>query len=113
LVRQLRKDLDPVKTVYISIGNSDDKLSQAHWAAFAGSAQGAIRRAAMTVHGEWASLPWSSYQNACWCIEVTADSAEHLKMTLAHLAADYRQDSIAWAECPTTEFLGSGDGGAA
>lgn len=37
--------MSDTKTVYISIGNSDDKLTQAEWAAFAASVRGAIRAA--------------------------------------------------------------------
>jgi hypothetical protein len=28
-----------------------------------------------------------------------------LKLSLSNLAQDYRQDSIAWAEAPVTEFI--------
>lgn len=104
----LREGLGHLMIVYISIGNSDDKLGQAEWAAFAGTTQGTIRRAAMAVHGEWTSLPWSSYQNACWCVELTDKSAAWLKPELVWLAGEYHQDSIAWAEASFTEFLASG-----
>lgn len=92
-------------TVYISIGNSDDKLPQAHWATYAAEVQSAVRRAASQFHGEWASLPFSGYQNACFCIEVHPDRAKLLRVKLANLAEDYKQDSIAWAVAET-EFIG-------
>lgn len=92
-------------TVYISIGNSDDKLAQAEWAAFAATVQGAVRRAAAAVHGEWASLPYASFQNACWCVALEPEATSRLRPELASIAGIYRQDSIAWAEAPVTEFI--------
>lgn len=90
--------------VYISIGNSDDKLTQAEWARFLLDVDDAISDGAITVHGRWYSAPRSAYQNACWCAEFHEPDAWHPKMALQALAATYRQDSIAWAEA-TTEFL--------
>ncbi len=101
---------DGVLTVYVSIGNSDDKLSQAEWHRFFVETGFRIRRAVEAgggqVHGQWVSEPASAWQNACWCAVLNPDSAEQLKMSLAHLAADFRQDSIAWAEAETT-FIGA------
>jgi len=96
--------------VYISIGNSDDKLTQAEWAAFYSQTSIGIRHKASQVHGQWVSEPASSFQNACWCAEIEAERALQLKHWLTELARQWRQDSIAWAEVPHTEFLGPGDG---
>ncbi len=93
---------------YISIGNSDDKLTQQEWHLFFGQTALLLRRHAQTVHGQWASEPASAWQNACWCIEVGAPTTvEFIKAELVGLALLYRQDSIAWAEVKTTEFLGA------
>lgn len=100
--------------VYISIGNSDDKLSQAQWAEFvthvdiALLAQSEVPDSAISArHGNWRSLPDDPWQNACWCIDHdnTIADPEELKAELADLARSFGQDSIAWAEAPTTEFL--------
>jgi hypothetical protein len=91
-------------TVYISIGNSDDKLSQADWAAFYRSVNLNIRGWAWQIHGQWVSEPASAWQNACWCVEVLSELAVHLRGELSQLAAQYRQDSIAWAVAET-EFI--------
>jgi len=96
-----------VLTVYVSIGNSDDRLTQAEWAAFAGAVQGAVRCAARVIHGEWASLPLAAYQNACWCVELEPAAVQELRRELASIAAMFRQDSIAWAPVSATEFLGA------
>lgn len=93
-------------TAYISIGNSDDKLTQREWAGFVNETQEAVRNLAYTKHGEWFSATTSPYQNACWCVEVRPVMVADLKERLAKIAHAYRQDSIAWAEA-TTEFIGA------
>jgi hypothetical protein len=90
-------------TVYVSIGNSDDKLTQREWSAFWEHAGAVIRRWSAAIHGEWLSLPGAPYQNACWCIEVDEETADLiLRPELVHLVRHFRQDSIAWAEATTT-----------
>lgn len=91
--------------VYISIGNSDDKLSQERWAAFVQDVHDAVNDWSAAIHGAWHSEARSPYQNACWCAEFVGADAEPLKVTLASYARDYGQDSIAWAVAPSTEFL--------
>ncbi len=101
-------------TVYVSIGNSDDKLSQSAWSGFHEEVEEVIQRAASAVHGSWVSPSTSQWQNACWCFEVTADpdldicKRRWLRNRLENLAKAYGQDSIAWAETPKTEFLCAG-----
>lgn len=89
-------------TVYISIGNSDDKLSQREWARFCVQVRGAL--GGLSMHGAWFSLPGSEFQNACWCVVIPGDLVSHVRMRLHHLAAAYGQDSIAWAPAHV-EFL--------
>jgi hypothetical protein len=88
-------------TVYVSIGNSDDKLTQPEWALFWGETQAAICRSADRILGEWMSAPVSRWQNACTAFEVRRDRAADLRDHLARVAAKYRQDSIAWSEART------------
>lgn len=103
-------------TVYISIGNSDDKLTQQEWAAYFSITARVVQGLADGVHGQWVSEPASAWQNACWCIEIdpnreivnkhgaTTGVADWLRIRLGELAAEYRQDSIAWATA-RTEFI--------
>ena len=91
-------------TVYISIGNSDDKLTQNEWAHFWTTVDRRIRSYAHVVHGSWVSEATSPWQNACWCIEVQPDHTKGLRIVLGQAAQAYQQDSIAWAEA-TTEFI--------
>lgn len=97
-------------TVYISIGNSDDKLEQVDWAMFLGEVfelldphDPNVEDSLVTArHGVWFSEPMSPWQNACWCVEVEPEQADELKDELGRLAGQYRQESIAWAEAQTT-----------
>lgn len=92
--------------VYISIGNSDDKLSQSEWSRFYDRTDRVVRYYVDAVHGAWASLSTAPWQNACWCIETdSTDRLVRLKDLLSDVAGQYRQDSIAWTEAPVTEFI--------
>jgi hypothetical protein len=93
-----------MSTVYISIGNSDDGLSQVEWAAYVKDVDAAVKMYSASRHGKWMSLPHSPWQNACWCVEVSEGATLFLRGALATLAAAYRQESIAWAVAET-EFL--------
>ena len=101
-------------TVYVSIGNSDDRLSQLDWSGFFSFVDRAISAAGdyngTTIHGRWASLPHEPWQNACWCLEIDevalADVVGVLRAELADAARFYRQESVAWAEAKT-EFIGA------
>jgi hypothetical protein len=88
----------------ISIGNSDDKLTQADWSQFIKQTR-EICNLAVQVHGEWFSAPDSPWQNANWCVEFSEPTWEdEARAALRVLAAKYGQDSIAWTQGPV-EFL--------
>jgi hypothetical protein len=94
--------------VYISAGNSDDKLTQSEWAQFLAELDYLLQRHSANVHGVWYSAPVSPWQNACWCVELPDDDgtrAGFVKMRLAEIREKFRQDSVAWAEAPATVFL--------
>jgi hypothetical protein len=92
-------------TVYISIGNSDDKLTQVQWAAFVDAVRAQARHHSWEVHGEWYSAPDAEYQNACFCVVLGDGKAEALQGCLTQVRERYGQDSIAWAVAPVTEFI--------
>lgn len=93
-----------MKYIYVSIGNSDDKLSQKQWSEYAIDVAGLVRTWSLELHGEWLSLPHAQYQNACWCFEITEDEVPMLKAELETVAAKYGQDWIAWADA-TLEII--------
>ncbi len=85
--------------VLISIGNSDDKLSQREWSHFIDEVRERLdRQIGLLIHGEWFSAPDSPYQNANWCIEFIGGDDTYLKQRLVEIRKKYRQDSIAWTE---------------
>ncbi len=96
-------------TVYISIDNSGDKLSQAEWSRLIHDVDwafdSAVRYEGARLHGRWFSRPDEPWQDACWCAE-WGDELAHivdvLKQTLANVARTYREVSITWAEATTT-----------
>ena len=91
--------------VYVSIGNSDDKLSQEEWAEFTRRIANEVAMFAKTVHGQWYSLPNSRWQNACWCLEFTDPGImREAREALTVAREDFRQDSVAWAVAET-EFI--------
>jgi hypothetical protein len=83
-------------TVHVSIGNSDDKLSQREWSEFTRYVAITMRLRCEEIHGEWYSLPNSRWQNACVVGEVHDDRLEALRSELSTLRATYGQDAVAW-----------------
>lgn len=88
---------------YISIGNSDDKLSQREWSLFCKQLVDEIIDFSLEVHGIWYSESSAQYQNMCICADVDETEAG-LRYMLGVLAAEWRQDSIALT-VGETEFI--------
>jgi hypothetical protein len=97
----------PDVTVYIGIGNSDDRLSQAEWSRYIGDIRSEIKgwSGGSNVLGEWFSRPDSAYQNACFCASFDHDQIGRLRMNLRLIRQEYRQDSIAFAVVQYTELI--------
>ena len=91
-------------TVYVSIGNSDDKLSQREWSDFTKETYAEVLHCSAQLHGTWASISTDPYQNACYCFEIRENRIPALKRALGKIAARHNQDSIAWAVADT-EFV--------
>lgn len=106
-INTLRQATEPIQSVYVAIGNSDDKLPQRRWACFQIDTEQAIHDSGATVHGVWHSAPESIYQNACYCFEIEEAKTPELKGTLAGIAKEYQQDAIAWSVTTSAEFLGT------
>ena len=90
--------------VYVSIGNSDDKLTQKEWSHFVCATENTIETHATKWHGRWQTASDSAWQGACWAFEIKSPRVRALRMRLAKLAGAFGQDSIAWAEAQT-EFI--------
>jgi hypothetical protein len=96
-------------TVYLTIGNSDDKLGQAAWSAFCDDVtylvNGNSHAGRGRVHAACFSSPAVPWQNAMWSVELDDDHAHALQAGLARLARRYRQEAIAWAQVDQVEMI--------
>ncbi|SRR5213595_1689680 len=103
-------------TVYVSIGNSDDKLSQLEWYEFQQDVLSDIKEACARIFGVWYSEAVSPYQNMCVGFEISDvalrddsrwyhDNVAKLRDDLALLCEHFKQESIAWAVVQKTEFI--------
>jgi hypothetical protein len=93
--------------ILISIGNSDDKLTQREWVNYINDIRDALKEreelGLLIIHGEWFSAPDSPWQNANWCVEAAVHANQHLnglRAALTMIRKLYRQDSIAWTQGP-------------
>jgi hypothetical protein len=109
-VDRLKRDINPVTgrppTVFVMIGNSDDKLTQREWHDLCGDAEVLVLQYGIRIHGNWRSKSDDPWQNACWCYEAWPHLMDEAKVSWAKLAAKYRQDSVAFSEARETLFLG-------
>lgn len=92
-------------TVYITIGNSDNRLTQAMWSNFCDEISDLVTTVGLPVHGKWYSAPDSPYQNACFCAEVREDDMDHLRDRISVTRAFFLQDSIAMAVVDKVEMI--------
>jgi hypothetical protein len=85
-----------VKTITLQIGNSDNKLTQIEWSAYARAVHALVEHYAANIyyHGFPAGdAPW---QNACWVFDIEEDAT--LKELLTKGREFFDQEAIAWTE---------------
>lgn len=92
-------------TVYASIGNSDDKLTQREWSNFVSEMNTIIRHYAIQIYGWWFSNTDAPWQNAVAAFLLDANKQDALRDELTQLRIIYKQDSVAWAVVNHTEFI--------
>lgn len=90
--------------VYVSIGNSDNKLTQQEWSEFCDDLIDVLGDYEERVYGQWYSLPNAPWQNMVASIEIADDLLDQLRAALRPLAEEYHQDSIA-LQAGTAEFV--------
>ena len=78
----------------ISIGNSDDKLSQKEYAMFVAAVDAVLAKVDSQLHFRGFSPGDTPWQNAVWLVECTDIAAQVIREELRGLAALFRQDSI-------------------
>jgi len=92
-----------MKTIVISIGNSDNKLTQVLWSEFVDDVDTAIRTSGK-IHFFGGAANWMPWQNVAWLFDCDEGEIELLKRYLTQLRKRFNQDSIAYIE-GNTEFL--------
>jgi hypothetical protein len=92
-------------TVYATIGNSDDKLSQAQWFRFTGEFLETIKIHAAEIHGVWWSAPDTPWQNCCIGFAIAEDNIEAARTALTKLREFYGQEAIAWVRGHPPEMI--------
>lgn len=92
-------------TVTIQIGNSDDKLTQANWAAFVMAMRhDAILKNCVQIHFAGAPGNAERWQNFAFVVEVAPHQLEPLKRAVADIRGVFNQDSAA-VTVGQTEFV--------
>lgn len=92
--------------VVVTIGNSDNKLTQGEWSRLVYEVGSSIMFYQKQRHGEFFSPPASKYQNACWLFEVKKP-VDEFQEELMRIAQYFKQDSIFWMQSETPLFLRS------
>lgn len=85
------------RLVYVTIGNSDDRLTQQKWCRFVSRTTAVIYTYATQVYGCWHSESAGPFQSACFGFDIAEGSMAPLRTALESLRISFEQDSIAWA----------------
>lgn len=93
-----------MKTITLSIGNSDNKLTQEEWAAFVKEIQSTIDDFATAIYFFGGPANWEPFQNVSWVFELGPFNVSAMKDRVSRIRKKYRQDSLAWVE-GVTEFV--------
>lgn len=94
-----------MRIVYASIGNSDNRLTQAEWSAYAYQFEELVRRYATQVHGVWYSESTRPWQNGMAGFELHDVDDPIVRKLFADLARSKGQDSIAWLSAPAESVV--------
>lgn len=92
-------------TVYLSIGNSDNKLTQQRWSEYVREMAALVDQFALQTYGWYFSLPDAPWQNAMCAVKAAVDMLPQFRGQVKTLRGLFNQDSVAWVEAPQTEFL--------
>ena len=91
-----------MKTILVEIGNTDNKLTQQHWARFCSDVAKYVGRYAEQIYTSAYSLPNAEWQNACWHFEISDDGIAPLRLWLQRFCKNYHQQGIMWSETSST-----------
>lgn len=87
-----------MKQITVSIGNSDNKLTQVEWSEFVQQVDKIINECAAQVHFFGGSVTWTAWQNVAWLFDCKEENIHLLLMALVECRHKYRQESVAFLE---------------
>lgn len=90
-----------MKTITISIGNSDNKLTQKEWSEFVERVNKLILMNATRVHFFGGAANWMPWQNVAWIFDCEDRKIHAFKEALTFLRMAYQQDSACYLESVT------------
>lgn len=85
-------------TIVVSIGNTDNKLTQAEWSEFVGGVNKVVSMFAKNVHFFGGSANWMPWQNVAWIFDCEDEKVFVLKESLTFWRMKYNQDSACYME---------------
>lgn len=86
-----------MKFCTVTIGNSDNKLTQQEWSAFCLEVRVAVESYATKVHFQGWSQPDARWQNMCTTFDIDERiNLDMVRRRLARLASHYSQEAIAF-----------------
>lgn len=91
------------KAIVVSIGNSDNKLTQVEWSEFVGRVNTYLVSAGH-VHFFGGSATYERWQNVVWWVDIPVLVIPQARFVLSGIAKVYKQDSIALL-VGDTEFI--------
>ena len=80
--------------IVVSIGNTDNKLTQQQWAEYVQRVGDELERYEERRHFFGGSENWRRWQNVVWLAIVDAEDVDRLTNKLIRIRKDYHQDSI-------------------
>lgn len=89
--------------VVISVGNTDNRLTQKEWSDFVYEINNILERCCK-IHFFGGPANYSMYQNACWWINIDKTEIHSIRSVLMQIRINFKQDSIAWLS-GKTEFI--------
>lgn len=80
--------------VVISVGNTDNKLSQAEWHDFTFELNVEINQTSAKVHFFGGPPNWFKWQNVAWILEVDAEDVVYLQKRTRQVREKFGQTSV-------------------
>ncbi len=93
-----------MKTICLQLGNTDGRLTVDGWADFVFEVKSLVSKYCCHLHFFGGPANWSGFQNVCFVFQVDA-KYEFLKQEIIEIRKIYKQNSVAWFESSSVEFI--------